>query len=251
MISDRKYTADRKEKERHRNMDYGQFITEIQKYWDLREKGLKKQANKFLFAFTKHVKEHVSEPEADAILFQFCREYLDEMKFPSDHLPRRHLPFQMTELLNDYLIRECEKNKMPQMRWAFQIFGRYYNPHDPKNEHNPYHILERAYAHEECDQQTVDLYFGEQIEFLWWGQHHFPEGCIITKEAFHDTVCTVKRILAEKKVDPESVAEFEYYVKLYQVYFEWHEGGRKGSFHERCEEEGIDFNEIPVIYYEK
>lgn len=149
MISDRKYTGNAKEKERRRNMDYGQFITEIQKYWDLRERGLKKQANKFLFAFTKQFKEHVPEPEANVILFQFCREYIDEMKFPGDHLPRRHLPFQMTELLNDYLIRECEKNKMPQMRWAFQIFGNYSNPHDPKREHNPYHILERAYAHEE------------------------------------------------------------------------------------------------------
>ncbi len=74
-------------------MDYRQFITEIQKYWDLREKGLKKQANKFLFAFTKHVKEHVSEPEADAILFKFCREYIDEMKFLGDHLQWRDLPF--------------------------------------------------------------------------------------------------------------------------------------------------------------
>ena len=34
-------------------MDYEQFITEIKKYWDLRKKGLKKQANSFLFAFTK------------------------------------------------------------------------------------------------------------------------------------------------------------------------------------------------------
>lgn len=41
-------------------MSYEHFITEIQKYWDLRQKGLKKQANKFLFAFTNHFKEHVS-----------------------------------------------------------------------------------------------------------------------------------------------------------------------------------------------
>lgn len=44
-------------------MDYEQFITEIQKYWDLREKGLKKQANSFLFTFTKSFKENV--PDAD------------------------------------------------------------------------------------------------------------------------------------------------------------------------------------------
>ena len=95
-------------------MDYEQFITEIQKYWDLRKKGLKKQANRFLFAFTKEFKEKVSETDTDAILFQFCRKYIDEMKFPGDNLPRRHLPFQMTELLDSYLSRECEKNLIPQ-----------------------------------------------------------------------------------------------------------------------------------------
>lgn len=232
-------------------MNYEQFITEIQKYWDLREKGLKKQANKFLFAFTRHFKEHVSISDADVILFQFCREYIDELKFPGDHLPRRHLPFQMTELLNDYLNRECEKDKMPQMRWTFQIFGERYNPHDPKREHNPYYILERAYAHRECDQQTVDLYFGQQVDFLWWGQHHFPEGCIITQEEFHHTVCTANQILSEKRVDPGLVASFEYYVKLYHIYFEWQAKGRMGSFYERCKMEGIEYKGIPAFYYQK
>ena len=31
--------------------------------------------------------------DADDILFQFCKEYFDEMKFPGTNLPRRHLPF--------------------------------------------------------------------------------------------------------------------------------------------------------------
>lgn len=50
-------------------MDYEQFITEIKKYWDLRKKGLKKQANSFLFTFTKSFKENVPDADADAILF--------------------------------------------------------------------------------------------------------------------------------------------------------------------------------------
>ena len=129
-------------------MDYEQFITEIKKYWDLRKKGLKKQANSFLFTFTKSFKENVPDADADAILFRFCRESLDEMKFPGDALPRRHLPFQLTKLLDNYLCRECEKDQMPQMRWAYQIFGNSYNPHDPMLEHDFYPILKRAYMHE-------------------------------------------------------------------------------------------------------
>ena len=34
-------------------MYYNEFIVEIKKYWDLRNKGLKKQANSFLFEFTE------------------------------------------------------------------------------------------------------------------------------------------------------------------------------------------------------
>lgn len=232
-------------------MKYDEFITEIQKYWDLRSKGLKKQANSFLFDFTKRFKNDVSESDADKILFQFCHEYIDELKFPGDNLPRRHIPFQITELLNSYLYRECKKNKMPQMRWAFQIFGKYYNPHDPKRENNPYHILECAYMHEQCDQKTVDLYFNEQVDFLWFGQHHFPEGCIITHEAFENTVQTAKKILSEKSVNPSLVEEFEYYVKLYQIYFDWQNNGRNGDFYELCKSEGLEYEPVSTFYYKK
>ena len=187
-------------------MDYEQFITEIQKYWDLRKKGLKKQANSFLFSFTKSFKENV--PDADAILFQFCREYLDEMKFPGDVLPRRHLPFQLTKLLDDYLSRECEKNQMPQMRWAYQIFGNVYNPHDPKLEHDFYPILERAYMHEKCDPQTVQLYFREQLDSLWWGAASFSGEHLHYKRgiSFGSSM--------ESSVTPEDIADKEKYVFL-------------------------------------
>lgn len=230
-------------------MDYEAFIAEVKKYWDLRSKGLKKQGNRFLFQFTEKFKREVPEGEADEILFQFCREYIDEQKFPGDHLPRRHLPFQLTELLNSYFNRECAKNKMPQMRWAFQIFGEYYNPHETGEEDKPYHILERAYAHEKCDQQTVDLFFNAQVGTLWWGQHHFPEGCLITREEFESTQKTADRILLEKPVDVGLVEEYQYYVKLYQSYFEWEETGRTGDFCQLCRERGMEFEALPAFYY--
>ena len=222
-------------------MDYEQFITEIKKYWDLRKKGLKKQANSFLFTFTKSFKENVPDADADAILFQFCREYLDEMKFPGDSLPRRHLPFQLTKLLDNYLCRECEKDQMPQMRWAYQIFGNSYNPHDPMLEHDFYPILKRAYMHEKCDLQTVQLYFREQLDSLWWGQHHFPESCGITEEEYENIVSVANKILSEKSVEPQLVEEFEYYVRLYQTYFEWQRNNRNGDFYELCNRNGLEF----------
>ena len=74
--------------------------------------------------------------------------------------------------------------------------------------------------HEKCDLQTVQLYFREQLDSLWWGQHHFPESCGITEEEFENIVNVTNKILSEKSVEPQLVEEFEYYVRLYQTYFE-------------------------------
>ena len=50
-------------------MNYEQFISEVQTYWDMRSKGLKKQANGFLSEFIKRFRENVSKGDADDILF--------------------------------------------------------------------------------------------------------------------------------------------------------------------------------------
>ena len=58
-----------------------------------------------------------------------------------------------------------------------------------------------------------------------------------------------KKILAEKTVEPQLVKEFEYYVRLYQIYFEWRRNNRNGDFCELCQKEGLAFKRMPVIYY--
>lgn len=228
-------------------MTYGEFLAAVGEYWELFGKGLKKQANKLLFEFAEGFRKNVPEDNADGLLYQFCWDYLEEKKFPA----QRSLPFQLTGLLFDYLNRECERNKMPQLRWAFQLFGKYYNPHDPKNETNPYYILEKAYAHPNCDQKTVDLYFNEQVDWLYWGAHHFPEGCIIAKDSYEYTVKTAEKILSEKPVDPALVEEFRYYKKLYEIYYGWSENGRNGDFYALCEAAGLEFTPVRAFYYTK
>ncbi len=229
-------------------MTYSEFISEIKYFWHLRGKGLKKQANSHLSGFARHFRESVPESSADAILCRFCREYIDELKYPGDQLPRRHLPFQISELLRRYLTRECAKNHMPQMRWACQLFGNCYDPENPDTHCATHSLLERAYAHEACDQETVELFFGEQLSILWWGQHHFPDTCLITPDTFRNTVRTAGEILSEKYVSPSAAADLEYYVKLYQLYFTWDENGRDGEFDELCRAGGLDFSPLPAYY---
>ena len=139
---------------------------------------------------------------------------------------------------------------MPQMRWAVQILGRYVNPHDPNREElKTYDILEKAYAHPECDQKTVDLYLEKQVECLEFGAHHFPEGCCIAREEYEDTIKTAEKIIAEKRVPAHLTEETRYYKALYELYFKWNDGGRVGDFEELCAANRLEFHEIKAFYY--
>lgn len=231
-------------------MTYEEFISNIEKYWELFDKGLKKQANKFLFGFAEEFKRNVPQDEGDALLCQFCRDYIDGDRFDGHKRFGLSLPFQLTGLLNDYFIRECKAEKMPQMRWAVQIFGRYYNPHDPKCEDlKTYDILEKVYEHPDCDQKTVELYLEKQVECMEFGAHHFPEGCCITHEEYEDTIKTAEKIISEKEVPAHLAEEVRYYKRLYELYFKWSDGGRAGDFEELCVKERLDFRAVKAFYY--
>ena len=65
--------------------------------------------------------------------------------------------------------------------------------------------MKRAYMHEKCDLQTVQLYFREQLNSLWWGQHHFPESCGITEEEFENIVSVANKILSENCNQPYDI----------------------------------------------
>ncbi len=233
-------------------MTYEEFCAGLGEYSALFGKGLKKQANKVLFGFADEFKRNVPQEQADGILFRFCREFYDGDGFPElkEH-GGMSLPFQLSGLLNEYLRMECAAEKMPQMRWAYQLFGRYYNPHDPKMEQDPYDILARAYSHPECDQKTVELYLESQLEELGFGAHHFPEGCCITREVYEEDVRIAERIISEHEVPRTLAGELEYYKTLYRVYFDWSDSGRKGDFDGLCKAAGISFSAPKAFYYTK
>lgn len=233
-------------------MTYEEFTARLGEYSTLFGNGLKKQANKLLFAFAEEFKSNVSQDNADELLFRFCREFYDEGKFAEFRIyGSPHLPFQLTGMLHEYLNRECAAEKMPQMRWAYQLFGRYYNPHDPNLENDPYDILEKAYSHPDRDRKTVELYFECQIDELGFGAHHFPDGCCIAREVYEEDVRTAEKILAEHTLPPDFAKELEYYKTLYRIYFEWHDDGRKGDFDELCRAAGISFSAPKAFYYTK
>lgn len=236
-------------------MTYGEFKAGVDEYIELVDKGLKKQANKRLFEFTDRFRANVPEDEADDILCLFCHDILEDGGYPKfrefGFRGTTQLPFQLSGLVFDYLIRECGRNKMPQMRWEYQLFGKYYNPHGQNNQHSPYEILERAYNHPECDQLTVDLYFDAQLNELGFGAHHFPDGCCIARETYEECVSVCEKILSEKTVSEEMQLEFHDYKTLYELFYNWSDNGRQENFAEICRNAGLNFSPVEAFYYTK
>ncbi len=73
------------------------------------------------------------------------------------------LPFELGELVGEYLKNRCIAGQMPHLRWAYQICAHGLRELD-KND-----LLRRTYRHERCDACTVELYFCMLLDALDWG----------------------------------------------------------------------------------
>ena len=133
---------------------------------------------------------------------------------------------------------------MPHLRWAYQICTRGLQELD-RNE-----LLRRAYRHEHCDARTVELYFCMLLDALDWSAHHFPDGCLIER-AYYEQLTREARDAREKhEISTRLNLEFEYFVKLYECYFEFKSRGGEVDFHALCKEAGLNFAPVKSFYYE-
>ena len=71
-------------------------------------------------------KSEFSEAERGYALNELCREILDENQSELENLKNRgngELPFELGELIGEYLKRCCDAGEMPHLRWAYQIYA--------------------------------------------------------------------------------------------------------------------------------
>ncbi len=230
---------------------YDIWLNGLKSYLDRYENGLKKQANKYISSFIDEFEHSLPKEDLENILQRFCQEICDERKH-SQLLNRGNgsLPYALSKIVWYYLKNQCESEAMPHMRWAFQLYGKYYNPFNPQLELNMFKILKKAYHHKDCDSKTVELYFNELLEHLYWGAHHFPNGCIITKESYEKTVETAEMILAEKQVAQKLVETYRYYRKLYQCFDEYEKSKHEKDFYDLCERAGIPYKNMSAYYFQ-
>jgi len=227
-------------------MEYCEFDDAIRHYCDLYEKGLKKQANKYIENVSAEI-EVIDEPVKERIFNSFLSELCDGHKY--DCLKKRgngQIPFALQQSIRNWLYKRCIDDKMPELRWFYELFH-----NDAFGVKYACEFLEKAYKSRECDAKTVSLLFASYIDILGWGAHHFPEGCIIDCATRDDAFEQCRKIMKEKSVDEKLRAQLKYYEILYFCYDRYCNDGKKKEFEQYCNEAEIEFYECKAFYYEK
>jgi hypothetical protein len=131
------------------------FSAEYNNYVQVREQGLKKQGNQMLAKLMDYF-DTLDKATQREICYKFCCLMDDEKVAPN---------FFVTQRLISILKEDYEQNKMPQMRWYYVLTM------DTDNSF----ILEKAYAHPECDMATAELMVNWLDYRLHHGIHHLPD----------------------------------------------------------------------------
>ena len=226
---------------------FGWLKFELYEYLKLYDAGLKKRANQRLKSTVSKFKSEFSQTQRDCALDELCREILDENKSELKNLKNRgngELPFELGELVGEYLKWRCDAGEMPHMRWAYQICTRGLRELD-RNE-----LLRRAYRHERCDARTVELYFCMLLDALDWGAHHFPEGYLIERSYYEQLIRKARDVMQKHEISARLNLEFEYFVKLYECYFEFKSHGGEVDFYALREKAWLNFAPVKSFYYE-
>ncbi len=226
---------------------FGWLKFELCEYLRLYDAGLKKRANEHLKGAVGKFKSEFSEAQRDYALGELCREILDEDQSELKNLKNRgngELPFELGELVGEYLKRRCIAGEMPHLRWAYQIYMR--GLHELGRDE----LLRRAYRHERCDACTVELYFCMLLDALDWGAHHFPEGCLIERAYYEQLIREARDVREKHEISARLNLEFEYFVKLYECYFEFKSRGGEVDFYALCKEAGLNLAPVKSFYCE-
>ena len=226
---------------------FGWLKFELYEYLKLYDAGLKKRANERLKGTVSKFKSEFSQTQRDYALGELCREILDENKSELKNLKSRgngELPFRLGELVGEYLKGRCIAGEMPHLRWAYQICAHCLRELD-RNE-----LLRRAYRHDHCDARTAELYFCVLLDALDWGAHHFPEGCLIERSCYEQLTREARDAREKHEISARLNLEFEYFVKLYECYFEFKSRDGEVDFYALCKEAGLNFVPVKSFYYE-
>ena len=160
-------------------MDYEKVIEQINEYEVLYSLGMKQDANRVMQDLCNWL-ESTSPEETDILLKQRITDICETETLV--FLFKRgngQLPFQLKQMIQKWLYPRCQRSKMPELRWFYQIFK-----YDLNNSEYAYSFLDSAYTQSVDDPKTQELVFERNLDSLEYGMHELPIGLLISdKEA--------------------------------------------------------------------
>lgn len=183
------------------------------KYYEMRSSGLKKQANEELERLMNYF-DSLSHKTKSEICYELCTLYLDEKAILEIQFPLSH---RITEILAE----DCHENKIPQLRWYYQLTG-------DKT------MLIKAMEQNNRDERTVNLMVDAILYDLWFGSHHMPYCCLLDHEKSDRLLKMVEEISGYMKLSDEVMEEYNYYLNLYNDWWTFEKEQSSKGFLDWC-----------------
>ena len=206
------------------------FKKEYNSYYDLREKGLKKEANEKLEELMEYF-DSLDDDMKRSICYKMCRLYLDTKEISE-------LQFPFSHRIIAILAMDCEENKMPQMRWYYQLTG------DKK-------MLKKAFEQKKDDEKTIHLMVESFLYELWNGAHHMPYCCLIEKDKSDELLDNLRTILESCELPDDIKKEYEYYFNLYSDWWRFDKDLSTKGFLEWCVKNKRDYDWVKEYCFDK
>lgn len=231
------------------------FDEEITKLWNdyasNRNKGLKKIANQKLrdmISFINLKNSYEIKQFVDFICIErFEKESIKDFQQPL-----------IEDLILPILIEGVEAEKMPYLRWIYQL--KLYSNSNNKNidkieYYNSEEILIKANSLDSNDIKTIILLINRYIDQLWFGSHHFPEYILAEKEYVDELLNKSAKLIEKHKEKSDilsgMIKDIEYYKDLYESWFKYKSECLKISFTEWCVINNKSYSWVKTFYYDK
>ena len=171
----------------------------ISEYIDLWRSGLKKQANSSIRKTMQYF---------DTLDENTRRVFEDNLcKSIENSKTDRRLPYEISVRLERSLKQSADNNEMPRSRWYCMLFC------------TGSQMIREIYRKHPDDYPIAEMYFSSLLSDLDFGAHHFPEGCCISEDHYHECVSECEQLFSIHSFADALRSEFSYYKALYTAYY--------------------------------
>ncbi len=202
----------------------------LSEYHRLWESGLKKKANEVLRDTMKYYDTLPSDVHG-VFLSVICGKICDNRAKGAFDFIR--IPYEISTRLSKELAQYMKDGVLPQARWYCELFGDL----DDKIS---------LYERNKDDLPTAGLLLSALVNMLDFGAHHFPDYSCLEDGDLALALDYGRDILKRHDIGIDMQKEFNYYIKLHELFESW---DKKGDFSLLCEKHGLAFEKVRAYYY--